>query len=120
MKWSPVSDVRTLGYRLRAARLKAGMSQTALSLASGLPKPTLSRYENDHVAPSLGSLNRLAMALDVSESSLLDGTDSPDAIFLASLEAHGVVISSAEEAERFAALVADTLAASAAAHVSSA
>ncbi len=104
-----MSKVRTLGDRLRAARLKAGMSQMKLSAASGLPKPTLSRYENDHVEPSLGSLNRIAAALDVSEGSLLRDSESPEAALVTALEALGVVIGSVEQAERIAALVAEAV-----------
>ena len=104
-----MSSVRTLGGRLRAARLKAGMSQMKLSAASGLPKPTLSRYENDHVEPSLGSLNRIATALDVTEGSLLRDSDSPEASLVTALEALGVVIRSVEQAERIADLVAEAI-----------
>jgi transcriptional regulator with XRE-family HTH domain len=99
----------SLGERLREARLAAGMSQTDLSARSGLPKPTLSRYENDHVLPSLSTLRRLATALGVTETALLPGKRSLDTAFLDALHQHGVTFASAAEAERTAELVAEVL-----------
>jgi transcriptional regulator with XRE-family HTH domain len=43
----------SIGYQIRAARLAAGMSQADVELKSGIPKARLSRYENNHVMPSL-------------------------------------------------------------------
>jgi len=85
------------------------MSQTELSEASGLPKPMLSRYENDHVAPSLGTLKRLAEALVVTEGSLLgeEHPARPEELFIEALRTKGVTVSSAAEAEQLARLVAD-------------
>jgi transcriptional regulator with XRE-family HTH domain len=54
-----VEDV-TFGQRLRRARLVAGFSQSELEERSGIPKARLSRYENGHVLPSLGTLQKLA------------------------------------------------------------
>ena len=60
-----MTEGATFGTILREARLAAGFSQADLSERSGLPKPTLSRYENGHVLPSLLTLRRLADALSV-------------------------------------------------------
>lgn len=68
---------RTLGGVLRAARLDAGMSQTDLAERSGVPKPRLSRYENNHVVPSLQTFVRLCAALRITAGSILDGPGAP-------------------------------------------
>jgi transcriptional regulator with XRE-family HTH domain len=54
----------TLGSRLRKARLDANLSQSALEALTGIPKARLSRYEHDHVAPSIATLRKLVLALD--------------------------------------------------------
>ncbi len=99
----------TLGARLRDARLQASMSQADLSERSGIPKPTLSRYENDHVSPSLNTLARLAGALGITESSLLGDKASPMDAFVRALGLHGVAFTSVGEAQRMAADVAAIL-----------
>ena len=101
----------TFGERLRQARLEAGYTQSQLVSRSGIPKPTLSRYENDHVLPSLQTLARLAQALRVPESVLLPGKASPEDELLEALRDRGVQIRSRAEARRIADLVADSLAA---------
>jgi transcriptional regulator with XRE-family HTH domain len=100
----------TFGERLRLARTAGGLTQSELVKRSGIPKPTLSRYENDHVLPSLATLARLAEALNVSPGSLLAGTPSPvDELVVALLE-RGVVIRTSAQARRVASLVADAMA----------
>jgi transcriptional regulator with XRE-family HTH domain len=85
------------------------MSQADLSERSGLPKPTLSRYENDHVLPSLQTLRKLADALGVGESSLLPGARSPNELFLEALQSRGIEIDSPEHAEELADQVGEFL-----------
>src|SRR2546428_8182166 len=99
----------TFGGLLREARLAAGFSQADLSEKSGLPKPTLSRYENGHVLPSLQTLQRLAGALGVGESELLPGDKSPDEIFIEALRARGIDIRSAVDANDLADAVGEVL-----------
>jgi transcriptional regulator with XRE-family HTH domain len=99
----------TVGGRLREARLAAGMSQSALSGRSGIPKPTLSRYENDHVSPSLHTLGRLAGALEIPESSLLAEKATPEEAFMRVLCEHGITFSSVVEAELMAQVAAAAL-----------
>jgi transcriptional regulator with XRE-family HTH domain len=80
----------TFGERLRDARSKAQVSQSDLARTSGVPKTMLSRYENDHILPSITTLKKLALALGVPESSLLaDNVDAVD-IFAGALAARGV------------------------------
>lgn len=86
------------------------MSQTDLSVKSGIPKPTLSRYENDHVLPSISTLQRLAESLGTGEGTLLSSDVSPDEAFLRTLKEHGVTFASVEEAERAAMSAAKVLA----------
>jgi transcriptional regulator with XRE-family HTH domain len=100
----------TFGFRLRAARLDAGLTQSQLASKSGIPKPTLSRYENDHVLPSLGTLRRLSDAIGVGESELLPGAPTFVESLLHELRERGIEIRSLDEALRVADLVADALA----------
>jgi transcriptional regulator with XRE-family HTH domain len=65
-------DPTTLGGTIRRARLVSGMSQTELETLSGIPKARISRYENNHVEPSISSLLRLCAAIDVRPGALLD------------------------------------------------
>jgi transcriptional regulator with XRE-family HTH domain len=97
----------TFGQRLRHARREAGLSQSVLEARSGIPKARLSRYENGHVLPSIGTLGRLAAALGVSEASLLGDQRSLIDEFVNALMARGVVLQSAEQARKLAGAVAD-------------
>ena len=95
------------GQRLRLARREAGLSQSKLEMLSGIPKARLSRYENGHVLPSIGTLGRLAKALGVSEAALLgDQRVIVEQLFEALL-ARGVVLHSVDQARVLANAVAD-------------
>jgi transcriptional regulator with XRE-family HTH domain len=96
-----------LGGRLRAARVRAGLSQSELEELSGIPKARLSRYENGHVEPSIQTLGRLASALNVSEASLLGDRRAVLDEFFAVLDQRGVRVSSSEQSVRLAHAVAD-------------
>jgi transcriptional regulator with XRE-family HTH domain len=101
---------RELGRRLREARLAAGLSQLELQDVSGIPKARVSRYENDHVDPSLRTLGRLARALNVNEATLLgDGRDVVQEFFLR-LRARGITIATKAEAGVLADRLSDLLA----------
>lgn len=95
----------TLGERIRAARRAAGLSQSEVSKLSGISKPTLSRYENDHVLPSVATLHRIAGALDVPVSKLV--APGAEALLLDALQRRGVTIRDERDAERVAHLVAE-------------
>ena len=97
----------TFGQRLRHARRGAGLSQSDLEVRSGIPKARLSRYENGHVLPSIGTLGKLAKALGVSEASLLGDQRAIVDEFFDVLFSRGVVLQSAEQARRLAGSVAD-------------
>jgi transcriptional regulator with XRE-family HTH domain len=47
---------------LRDFRERHGLSQTQLSLATGLPQPVLSMYENGHRSPGIETLERILSA----------------------------------------------------------
>jgi len=60
-----------IGKELRDAREKSGMTQEALSLASGVDRAYISRVENDHKSVSVAVLFRLCDAMGVSASELV-------------------------------------------------
>lgn len=99
------------GAHLRAARLAAGLSQGGLAARSGLPKPRLSRYENDHILPSLPTLVRLAGALGTTRADLLGerSTVNGGAMLEDALREIGVTIADAEEARVAAQAAKDAL-----------
>jgi transcriptional regulator with XRE-family HTH domain len=103
------NNTRSFGELLRQARHDAGLTQSQLVRASGIPKPTLSRYENGHVMPSLGTLTRLCEALNIPEGSLLPGITSPEEHLYDALHDLDVKIESAEEAVRIAQIVAQLI-----------
>ena len=102
-------DARTFGQRLRDARIRAGLSQSELEERSGIPKARLSRYENGHVSPSIHTLERLAVALGVSEASLLGDQRAIQERFFEVLGARGVRMDSLEQGARLADALADLL-----------
>jgi transcriptional regulator with XRE-family HTH domain len=54
-----------IGERLRRLREKKGFTQGHIEERSGLMKCYISRVENGHTVPSLGTLERFATALEV-------------------------------------------------------
>jgi transcriptional regulator with XRE-family HTH domain len=67
----------------------------------------LSRYENGHVLPSIGTLRKLAVALGVSEANLLGDQREIVEEFFHVLSAKGVTIPTADQARKLAEAVAD-------------
>lgn len=99
-------DRRKLGGRIRAARIAAGMSQAGLGRRAGMSKPTLSRYENDRVIPSIATLRRITSALGVTEAELLCAEGDSEQRFIQILRGMGVRITNHDDAERLALMVA--------------
>ena len=64
-----------LSRRLMSARRAKGISQEALASKTSLSPQSVSNYENARSVPSLGSLLKIAEALDTPISSLLDKLD---------------------------------------------
>jgi transcriptional regulator with XRE-family HTH domain len=59
---SPVN----VGERIQQLRLRSGMSMRALAAQTGFSPSLISQVEKGQVTPSIGSLERIAMALGVS------------------------------------------------------
>lgn len=55
-----------VGERIRQLRLGLGMSVRTLATKSGFSPSLISQVEHSQVTPSIGSLERIAMALGVS------------------------------------------------------
>ena len=60
-----------LGAKLKAAREKAGLTQTAADEASGVAQTNIARYEGDSKTPSLATLYKLAAAYGIDICDLL-------------------------------------------------
>jgi len=56
---------------IRSLRLRGGLSQRQLALRMGVPRTYVSKIENEKATPTLSSLARLALALEVSVPDLL-------------------------------------------------
>ncbi|MDR3792046.1 MAG: helix-turn-helix transcriptional regulator [Terracidiphilus sp.] len=54
-----------IGTTIRAHRLQKGLSQGDIEKKTGLLRCYLSRVENGHTIPSLDTLSKIAIALDV-------------------------------------------------------
>lgn len=65
----------SLGARLRALREAAGLDVTSLAGRCGMKQPYLSRVEAGRTLPSLRTLAKLAIALGVPLSDVVDGVD---------------------------------------------
>jgi len=102
----------TFGERLRVARSNARMSQADLTRLCGVPKTMLSRYENDHILPSIGTLRKLALALNISEAGLLGDRRDLAESFEGALSARGVSMETVDDATRLADVIADMVDAS--------
>ena len=99
----------TFGERLREARTKSGFSQADLTKRSGVPKTMLSRYENDHILPSISTLGRLADALEIHTAILLGNGSAISFAFSDELLARGIVLNNEAEAKQLAGMVADMI-----------
>jgi transcriptional regulator with XRE-family HTH domain len=64
-----------LGKRLKAARLRAGLSQTEVAMRIGKAKQSISHWEQGVWAPEMATLIQLAEALGVSTATLTDGVE---------------------------------------------
>lgn len=72
-------QVRAFGENMRAARLRAGLSQVALSQATQLDRAAISFLERAERSPDLSTLVRVADALAVAPAVLLEGIGSTGA-----------------------------------------
>jgi transcriptional regulator with XRE-family HTH domain len=61
-----------IGTTIRAHRLQKGLSQGDIEKKTGLLRCYLSRVENGHTVPSLDTLSKIAMALDLPIAQFFD------------------------------------------------
>jgi transcriptional regulator with XRE-family HTH domain len=73
---------RVLAERLRELRTQLGWSLTRLAAATGLSKGMLSKIENEQSSPSLGTLGKLATALDVPLTAFFRGLQEETDVLL--------------------------------------
>lgn len=66
-----MSEKKTMGGRIAAARISRGLSQRQLASLAGVEPNTVSMYENDIRKPSLSVLVKMARTLHVSTDFLL-------------------------------------------------
>jgi len=71
-----------LAIRLKALRIKNGMSQEVLADESGLSLRTIQRIENGETNPTGDSLKRLSSALNVTPDELIDWAIKEDKAYL--------------------------------------
>lgn len=71
----PSEPARRLGANLRAARKQAGFSQETLAYEAEVDRAAISVYERGGREPNLRTVLKLARALKVRPSSLLDGVE---------------------------------------------
>ena len=64
-----------VGPRLRAHRLRLGLSQRELARRAGVSNATISMIEADHVSPSISALRQILSALDISIADFFAATD---------------------------------------------
>lgn len=68
----------TLGQRIRAQRIRLGMTQEELAKATFIPKPTISNYENDRIDIKSSVIAELAKALETDPNYLIMGEKVPE------------------------------------------
>jgi len=69
--------METVGERLRWARERQLLTQEALAARAGVLDVTISRTENGHTTPTVGTLRKLADALGVDPVWLRFGEGEP-------------------------------------------
>ncbi len=67
-----MTQVRRLGMKIRRRRLQRGLSQEALAKKARISRGYLARLEIGRHDPTVGTLKRLAKALGVPVTRLLD------------------------------------------------
>ena len=68
----------TLGQRIRAQRIRMGMTQEELAERTFIPKPTISNYENDRIDIKSSVIAELANALQTDPNYLILGEKAPE------------------------------------------
>lgn len=81
-----IVNEETLGQRIKAARIRKGMTQEQLAEMMCIPKSTISAYENDKVDIKGSVLVELSEHLDITPNFLL-GVEEKNDPFLAETKA---------------------------------
>lgn len=68
----------SLGERIQALRLEAGLSQTQLGERTGLGAPNVRNWEQNHRTPSVFALRKIARAVGRPVDDFLDGVDEEE------------------------------------------
>lgn len=61
-----------VGNILRRARVDVGMTQAEVAASAGMTQSVISAYEGNHRTPTLESMVRLMVALDIDPRELMD------------------------------------------------
>lgn len=85
----------SLGARLRAERLKRGLTQGQLSIRLGISRQAISKWEHDRSQPDLENLQKLAGLYETGVDALLGASIASDGT---SIEHHVATITPSEEA----------------------
>lgn len=56
---------RNIGQMIKEARLEAGLTQKELGERLGISSTAVNKLENQKTSPSVGTLNRIAKALNI-------------------------------------------------------
>lgn len=67
----------TIGKRIRAMRVKKGLSQGDIEKRSGLLRCYISQVEHNHTVPTIGTVEKIAKALQCPLYQMFCETDSP-------------------------------------------
>jgi transcriptional regulator with XRE-family HTH domain len=79
---APAQLEAVIGWRVRSRAREIGLSSADLATRVGLSRAMISKIENAQVSPSLATISRLAVALEVPVTSLFQGLDEErDALF---------------------------------------
>src|SRR2546423_2022550 len=68
-----------IALAIRTLRQRSGLSQRQLALRMQVPRTYVSKIENDKATPTLSSLKRLAVALEISVPALLEQSTNASA-----------------------------------------
>lgn len=79
----------SIGTKLKALRLQAGLTQVQLAQASGILQSVLTHYENDNKIPSAPRLAAIAKALGTTVEDILDETQTNTPTTGSKLHIHG-------------------------------
>ncbi len=74
--YNQLMNLVELAQRIRSLRLDRRLTLEAVALHTGLTRSWLSKVENFRLTPSLPALGKIAEALDVSVSELVEGLDA--------------------------------------------